>query len=91
MAFVGFQDGKQVNDYLVRAISSKLFKSGIAEKVSKYGAFSGPYFPTFGPNTERYGSISPYSVRMRKNTDHKNLLRMWTLFTQCGSYELGVK
>ena len=23
-------------------------------KVSKYGVFSGPYFPTFGLNTERY-------------------------------------
>ena len=26
-----------------------------AWKVSKYGVFSGPYFPTFGLNTERYG------------------------------------
>ena len=25
-----------------------------ARKVSKYGVFSGPYFPTFGLNTERY-------------------------------------
>ena len=27
-------------------------------------------------------SISPYLVRMRKNTDQKKL-RIWTLFTQC--------
>ena len=27
-------------------------------------------------------SISPYSVRMRENTDQKKL-RIWTLFTQC--------
>ena len=34
--------------------------------------FSGPYFPAFGRNTERYLSrISPYSVRMRENTDQK--------------------
>ena len=26
-----------------------------AWKVSKYGVFSGPYFPAFGLNTERYG------------------------------------
>ena len=26
-----------------------------AWKVSKYGVFSGPYFPTFGLNMERYG------------------------------------
>ena len=24
-------------------------------KVSKYGVFSGPYFPVFSPNTEKYG------------------------------------
>ena len=30
-----------------------------AWKVSKYGVFSGPYFPTFRLNTERYGVFSP--------------------------------
>ena len=48
-------------------------------------SFSGPYFPTFGLKTERYSvfsriqtengeilRISPYSVRMRENTDQKN-------------------
>ena len=44
-------------------------------KVSKYGVFPGPYFPTFS-------SISPYSIRMWENTDQKKL-RIWTLFTQC--------
>ena len=28
-------------------------------------------------------SKSPYSVRIQENTDHK-ILRIWTLFTQCG-------
>ena len=28
-------------------------------KVSKYGVFSGPYFPVFGLNTEIYGVFSP--------------------------------
>ena len=28
--------------------------TGTAWKVSQYGVFSGPYFPTFGLNTERY-------------------------------------
>ena len=34
-------------------------------------SFSGPYFPAFGLNTERYSvlCISPYSVRMRENTE----------------------
>ena len=36
-------------------------------------SFSGPYFPAFGLNTERYSvlCISPYSVRMRENTEQK--------------------
>ena len=32
-------------------------------------SYSGPYFPAFGQNTERYGGISPYSVQIRENTD----------------------
>ena len=47
-----------------------------AWKVSKYGVFSGPYFPAFGLIPERY-----YSVRMREKVDQKKL-RNWTLFTQ---------
>ena len=30
-----------------------------AGKVSKYGVFSGPYFPVFGLNTEIYGVKTP--------------------------------
>ena len=33
--------------------------------------FSGPYFPTFGPNSYMR-IISPYSFRMRENTNQKN-------------------
>ena len=36
-------------------------------KVSKYGAFSGPYFPVFGLNTEIY-----WIWRTQENTDQKN-------------------
>ena len=32
-----------------------------AQKVSKYEVFSGPYFPVFSPNTEKYGpEKTPY-------------------------------
>ena len=48
--------------------------------VAKCVVFSGPYFPTFGLNRERY-FVSPYSVRIQENTDQKKL-RIWTLFTQ---------
>ena len=56
-----------------------------AWKVSKYGVFSGTEFSGFELNTQRYGeirSISPYSVRMRKNTGQKKL-HISILFTQC--------
>ena len=46
-----------------------------AWEVSKYGVFSGRYFPVFGLNT------SPYSVRIQEKTDKKKL-RIWTLFKQ---------
>ena len=51
-------------------------------------SFSGPYFPAFGLNTERY-AISLYSVRMWKNTNQKKL-RIWTLFTQWLIYQFRV-
>ena len=36
-------------------------KTDTAWKVSKYGVFSGPYFPVFSPNTGKYGSErTPY-------------------------------
>ena len=38
-----------------------------AWNVSKYGVFSGLYFPVFSPNTGKYGPKK---------------LRIWTLFTQ---------
>ena len=46
----------------------------LREKVSKYGVFSGLYFPAFGLNT--------YSVRIQENTDQQKP-RIRTLFTQC--------
>ena len=46
---------------------NKLFLWGLSNtawKVSKYGVFSGPYFPVFGVNTENTGicrpEITPY-------------------------------
>ena len=40
--------------------------------MSKYGVFSGPYFPGLGL----------YSVRLRENVDEKNL-RIWALLKEC--------
>ena len=52
-------------------------------KVSKHGFFSGLYFTALGLNTR----ISPYSVRIRKNTDQKKV-RIGTLFMQCHSSKM---
>ena len=38
-----------------------VYKTESMREVSKYGAFSGPYFPVFGLNTEKYGpEKTPY-------------------------------
>ena len=65
----------------LRDLFFRLNKILTAWKVSKCGAFSGPYFPAFGLNTERYvfstdnnteddtewyGLKSPYSPRQAK-------------------------
>ena len=51
-----------------------------AWKVAKYGVISGPYFPAFGLNTERY-EVSLHIQSECRKTDQK-WLRIWTLFTQ---------
>ena len=54
-------------------VSSIAFLTSTSWKVSKYGVFSGPYFPAFGLNTERYSvSLRIQSecgrIRSRKNS-----------------------
>ena len=41
-----------------------------AWKVSKYRAFSCPYFPTFGLNTERYGVSERYRISLRIQSEY---------------------
>ena len=44
-----------------------------AWKVSKYGFFSGPHFPAFGLNTERYGVCTTFeklSLQIRTRINH---------------------
>ena len=50
-------------------------------KVSKYGVFSGLYFPAFGLNTENMEYLSKFSPNTGKYGTEK--LRIWTLLTQC--------
>ena len=44
-------------------------------------SFSGPYFPAFGLNTEKYGVSLPIQFKCGKIRTRK--LRIRTLFTQC--------
>ena len=50
---------KQINFCVSLPWNTK--KDCTAWKVSKYGVFSGPYFPTFGLNTERYSAFGHFS------------------------------
>ena len=59
--------------------NESLFYNFSLREMFKYGLFSGLYFPAFVLNTERYG-VSPYSVRMRENTNLEKL-RNWRLHT----------
>ena len=61
--------------YLNHILKKKRFKAGQSTiwKPSKYGVFSGPYFPVFGLNMEIYGVNlriqSEYGkIRSRKNS-----------------------
>ena len=47
------------------------------------------FWSVFSRIRTKYRSISPYSVRMRGNTDQKKL-RIWTLFTQCIIIIIGI-
>ena len=38
-----------------------VFSQQLLREVSKYGVISGPYFPVFGLNTERYGVLRIFS------------------------------
>ena len=50
-------------------------------KVSKYGVFSGPYFPVFGLKTSY---LSIFSLNAGKYGPEK--LRVWTHFIQCSKH-----
>ena len=49
-----------------------LSQSSTVWKVSKYGVFSGPHFPTFGQNTERYSISLRIQSEYGKKRTRKN-------------------
>ena len=67
-------NGTRSHNHLVR-------KRSTAWKVSKYGVFSGPYFPVFGLNKERYSVSLRIQSECGKKTDWKKTPNL-TLFTQ---------
>ena len=58
-----------------------MFLASTVWNVSKYGVFSGPYFSTFGLNTERYFVSLCVQFACGKIRTRKNSV-FWTLFTQ---------
>ena len=71
---------------ILNILSSEIFHliyySFTVWNVSKYRVFSGPYFPAFGLNTERY-----YFVSLRIQSEcgiilDQKKLRIWTFFIQ---------
>ena len=64
--------------------------------MSKYGVYSGPSFPVFSPDTEKYGpEITPYldtcravlNVRLHVSsiqiTKHLQIVNIYKIFTKC--------
>ena len=51
------------------SLQRRALRENTALKVSKYGVFSGTYFPAFGLNTERYDNqLECGKIRTRKNS-----------------------
>ena len=78
VSFAGKRLPKLANTNYIKCARIWVFSDPCtAWKVSKYGVFSGPFFPVFGLNK------SPYSVRIQENTDQKKL-GIWKLFSRNG-------
>ena len=84
MASFKFYDSEHIAQVLLKLSHQKdlifNFQRHTAWKVSKYEVFSVHIFP-HSDWVPKNLHISPYSVRMRENTEQKKL-RIWTLFTQ---------
>ena len=67
MQIASYKTNAEAGCHFRHFLSSRLIH---CVKSARIRNFSGPYFPTFGLNTER-PRVSPYSVRMRENTAQK--------------------
>ena len=53
-------------------MAEQVLNNYTAWEVSKYGIFSGPYFPVFGMNTRKYGpQKTPYLNTFQSAKDYK--------------------
>ena len=69
---VRFRDVPLYKQLIEGEINQHLTASNTARKESKYGVFSGPYFPVFGLNTEIYGLNLRIQSKYRKIRNRKN-------------------
>ena len=76
--------------HLIVVVLNKEFQGSInAWKMSKYGSFSGTYFPVFELNTDIHSvnfRISPNAGKYGPED-----LRIWTLFTQCIKHHIYIR
>ena len=75
-----YQENQKIHWEIQHLLEAHHFST--AWKVSKHGVFSGPYFPAFGLNTERYTVSLRIQSKCGKIRTRKKL-HIWTLFTLC--------
>ena len=71
------------------------FEIVTAREMTKYGVFSGPYFPVFGINTEIYEVNlciqSKYGkIRTRRKPVFEHFLRSMFIFFRCNGYSFAI-
>ena len=54
-----------------------------AQKVSKYGVFSGPYFPVFSLNMEKYGPEKTLYVDTFHTVWHTDIMPICKVISAC--------
>ena len=71
-SLIQFQEEKHLNKIKALIKCTKIGNNDHCVKCVRIRSYSGPHFPAFGLNSERYGVSLLYSVQMRENADQNN-------------------
>ena len=71
-SLIQFQEEKHLNKIKALIKCTKIGNNDHCVKCVRIRSYSGPQFPAFGLNSERYGVSLLYSVQMRENADQNN-------------------